>query len=47
VLSRLRSRNRVAVVLKWTWSDVTHRASTRLITGSSPQTLNGDQVMSR
>jgi NADH dehydrogenase FAD-containing subunit len=32
------SRNRVAVVLNWIWSYVTYRASTRLITGSSPQT---------
>jgi NADH dehydrogenase len=32
------SRNRVAVVLNWIWSYVTYRASTRLITGSGPQT---------
>jgi NADH:ubiquinone reductase (H+-translocating) len=36
VLFLLGSRNRVAVVLNWIWSYVTYRASTRLITGSSP-----------
>ena len=47
VLFLLGSRNRVAVVLNWIWSYVTYRASTRLITGSSPQTLNDDQMTSR
>jgi NADH:ubiquinone reductase (H+-translocating) len=47
VLFLLGSRNRVAVVQNWIWSYVTYRASTRLITGSSPQTLTGDQMMSR
>jgi len=47
VLFLLGSRNRVAVVLNWIWSYVTYRASTRLITGSSPQTLNSNQMMSR
>ena len=37
VLFFVGSRNRVAVVLNWIWSYVTYRASTRLITGSSPQ----------
>jgi len=37
VLFLVGSRNRVAVVLNWIWSYVTYRASTRLITGSSPQ----------
>jgi NADH:ubiquinone reductase (H+-translocating) len=37
VLFLLGSRNRIAVVLNWIWSYVTYRASTRLITGSSPQ----------
>jgi NADH:ubiquinone reductase (H+-translocating) len=46
VLFLLGSRNRIAVVLNWIWSYVTYRASTRLITGSSPQTFNGDQMMS-
>jgi NADH:ubiquinone reductase (H+-translocating) len=41
VLFLLGSRNRVAVVLNWIWSYVTYRASTRLITGSSPQAGNG------
>jgi NADH:ubiquinone reductase (H+-translocating) len=41
------SRNRVAVVLNWIWSYVTYRASTPFITRSSPQTLNGDQMMPR
>src|SRR5215468_1856833 len=36
VLFLLGTRNRVAVALNWTWSYVTYRASTRLITGSSP-----------
>ena len=36
VLFLVGSRNRVAVVLNWMWSYVTYRASTRLITGSSP-----------
>jgi NADH dehydrogenase FAD-containing subunit len=45
VLFLLGSRNRVAVVLNWIWSYVTYRAPTRLITGLSPQTLNGDQVI--
>ena len=36
VLFLVGSRNRVAVVLNWFWSYVTYRASTRLITGSSP-----------
>jgi NADH:ubiquinone reductase (H+-translocating) len=36
VLFLVGSRNRVAVVLNWIWSYVTYRASTRLITGSSP-----------
>jgi hypothetical protein len=36
VLFLLGSRNRVAVVLNWIWSYVTYRASTRLMTGSSP-----------
>jgi hypothetical protein len=47
VLFLLGSLNRAAVVLNWVWSYVTYRASTRLITGSSPRTLNGDQMMSR
>jgi NADH dehydrogenase/putative oxidoreductase len=47
VLFLVGSRNRAAVVLNWLWSYVTYRASTRLITGSGPQTLNGDQMMSR
>jgi NADH dehydrogenase len=47
VLFLVGSRNRAAVVLNWVWSYVTYRASTRLITGSSPRTLNGDQMMSR
>src|SRR5215470_12455783 len=47
VLFLVGSRNRAAVVLNWIWSYVTYRASTRLITGSSPQTLNGDRMMSR
>jgi NADH:ubiquinone reductase (H+-translocating) len=42
VLFLLGSRNRVAVVLNWIWSYVTYRASTRLITGSSPHAGNGD-----
>lgn len=37
VLFLVGSRNRVAVVLNWIWSYITYRASTRLITGSSPQ----------
>jgi NADH dehydrogenase len=37
VLFLLGSRNRVAVVLNWIWSYITYRASTRLITSSSPQ----------
>src|SRR5258707_13791387 len=40
VLFLVGSRNRVAVVLNWIWSYVTYRASTRLITGSSPQARN-------
>jgi NADH dehydrogenase len=36
VLFLVGSRNRVAVVLNWIWSYMTYRASTRLITGSSP-----------
>jgi NADH dehydrogenase len=40
VLFLVGSRNRVAVVLNWIWSYVTYRASTRLITGSSPQAHN-------
>jgi NADH:ubiquinone reductase (H+-translocating) len=36
VLFLFGSRNRVGVVLNWIWSFVTYRASTRLITGSSP-----------
>jgi NADH:ubiquinone reductase (H+-translocating) len=47
VLFLVGSRNRVAVVLNWIWSYVTYRASTRLITGSSPQARNGNQMMSR
>jgi NADH dehydrogenase len=47
VLFLLGSRNRVAVVLNWIWLYVTYRASTRLITGSSPQTLDSDQMKSR
>jgi NADH:ubiquinone reductase (H+-translocating) len=43
----LGSRNCVAVVLNWIWSYVTYRASTRIVAASSPQTLNGDQMMSR
>jgi hypothetical protein len=39
VLFLLGSRNRVAVVLNWIWSYVTYRASTRLITDSSPQVV--------
>ena len=39
VLFLLGSRNRVAVVLSWIWSYVTYRASTRLITDSSPQVV--------
>jgi NADH:ubiquinone reductase (H+-translocating) len=39
VLFLVGSRNRVAVVLNWIWSYITYRASTRLITGSSPQRL--------
>jgi NADH dehydrogenase/putative oxidoreductase len=46
VLFLLGSRNRVAVVLNWIWSYVTYRASTRLITGSSPPARNGNQLMS-
>jgi NADH dehydrogenase len=45
VLFLVGSRNRAAVALNWIWSYVTYRASTRLITGSSPsslQALNGD-----
>ncbi len=37
VLFLVGSRNRVAVVLNWIWSYITYRASTRLITGSNPQ----------
>src|SRR5712672_1573017 len=40
VLFLVGSRNRVAVVLNWIWSYVTYRASTRLITGSSPAARN-------
>ena len=40
VLFLVGSRNRVGVVLNWIWSYVTYRASTRLITGSSPQFRN-------
>src|SRR6267142_1079079 len=40
VLFLVGSRNRVAVVLNWIWSYVTYRASTRLITGPSPQAHN-------
>jgi NADH dehydrogenase len=40
VLFLVGSRNRVAIVLNWIWSYVTYRASTRLITGSSPQARN-------
>ncbi len=40
VLFLVGSRNRVGVVLNWIWSYVTYRASTRLITGSSPQARN-------
>jgi NADH:ubiquinone reductase (H+-translocating) len=40
VLFLVGSRNRAAVVLNWIWSYVTYRASTRLITGSSPQARN-------
>lgn len=40
VLFLVGSRNRVGVVLNWIWSYVTYRASTRLITGSSPQVRN-------
>ena len=47
VLFLLGSRNRAAVVLNWIWSYVTYRASTRLITGSTPQARNGNQMMSR
>src|SRR5712675_103497 len=47
VLFLVGSRNRAEIVLNWIWSYVTYRASTRLITGSSPQTLNGDQMMWR
>jgi NADH dehydrogenase/putative oxidoreductase len=36
VLFLVGSRNRAAVALNWIWSYVTYRASTRLITGSSP-----------
>jgi NADH dehydrogenase/putative oxidoreductase len=39
VLFLLGSRNRVAVVLNWIWSYMTYRASTRLITDSSPQAV--------
>jgi NADH dehydrogenase len=39
VLFLVGSRNRAAVVLNWIWSYVTYRASTRLITGSSPQAI--------
>jgi NADH dehydrogenase FAD-containing subunit len=42
VLFLLGSRNRAAVVLNWIWSYITYRASTRLITGSSPQARNGN-----
>ena len=47
VLFLLGSRNRAAVVLNWIWSYITYRASTRLITGSTPQARNGNQMMSR
>jgi NADH dehydrogenase len=47
VVFLLGSRNRVAVVLNWIWTYVTYRASTRLITGSSPQAGNGIQKISR
>jgi NADH dehydrogenase/putative oxidoreductase len=47
VLFLLGSRNRVAVVLNWIWSYVTYRASTRLITGSSAQARNGNQMVSQ
>jgi NADH dehydrogenase len=47
VLFLLGSRNRAAVVLNWIWSYITYRASTRLITGSTPQPRNGNQTMSR
>jgi NADH dehydrogenase/putative oxidoreductase len=47
VLFLLGSRNRAAVVLNWIWSYMTYRASTRLITGSTPQARNGNQTMSR
>jgi NADH:ubiquinone reductase (H+-translocating) len=40
VLFLVGSRNRAAVVLNWIWSYVTYGASTRLITGSSPQARN-------
>jgi NADH dehydrogenase/putative oxidoreductase len=40
VLFLVGSRNRAAVVLNWIWSYVTYRASTRLITGSSPRAPN-------
>jgi NADH:ubiquinone reductase (H+-translocating) len=46
VLFLLGSRNRAAVVLNWIWSYITYRASTRLITGSTPQARNGNQTMS-
>jgi NADH dehydrogenase FAD-containing subunit len=47
VLFLLGSRNRAAVVLNWIWSYITYRASTRLITGSTPPARNGNQTMSR
>jgi NADH:ubiquinone reductase (H+-translocating) len=40
VLFLVGSRNRAAVVLNWIWSYATYGASTRLITGSSPQARN-------
>jgi NADH dehydrogenase len=39
VLFLLGTRNRVAVALNWIWYYVTYRASTRLITGTSPTDL--------
>jgi len=47
VLFLLGTRNRVAVALNWTWSYVTYRASTRLITGSSPADLQGNRENAR
>jgi NADH:ubiquinone reductase (H+-translocating) len=47
VLFLVGSRNRVAVVLNWIWSYVTYRASTRLITGSSPQARSAAYYLDR